>query len=143
MKISEFTGKYKFLSNFYMVPVTFDGIEYTCSEGAYMAQKTTDIVIRKQIAKMDNPGQIKKFGRTLKLRESWEAIKFHIMKDVVRAKFEQNPELKAQLLETGNAVLEEGNWWGDIYWGVSPANSGCGDNRLGIILMMLRVEMRK
>ena len=62
------------------------------------------------------------------------------MHDIVREKFMQNIDLMEKLLATGNAPLQEGNWWGDRYWGVSPAGSGNGKNKLGKILEDVRKE---
>ena len=38
--------------------------------------------------------------------------------------------------------LEEGNWWGDIFWGVDK-KTGAGENNLGKILMKVREELRQ
>jgi len=56
----------------------------------------------------------------------------------VRAKFEQNPDLAAKLIATGDEELVEGNTWGDTYWGVCR---GVGQNKLGKILMNVRQEL--
>ena len=55
-------------------------------------------------------------------------------------KFTQHDDLKALLLATGDANLEEGNTWNDTFWGVDLAN-GCGQNNLGKILMKIRGEL--
>lgn len=81
----------------------------------------------------------KHYCRTLPLRADWEDVKLDIMHEVVKAKFEQNEELKEKLLATGDAYLEEGNWWWDRYWGVYQ---GEGENHLGKILMRVRAELR-
>ena len=57
---------------------------------------------------------------------------------IVKAKFEQNEQLKKQLLHTGRAKLIEGNWWKDTFWGV---HEGVGENHLGKILMKVRKEL--
>ena len=44
-----------------------------------------------------------------------------------------------KLLDTGDAILIEGNDWGDRYWGVCD---GVGQNKLGLILMGLRKKMK-
>ena len=43
------------------------------------------------------------------------------MFEICLAKFTnpKNSELKQKLLETGTEYLEEGNTWGDVYWGNS------------------------
>ena len=46
---------------------------------------------------------------------------------------------KKLLLSTNELEIEEGNVWGDTYWGVCR---GIGANRLGKILMKVRQEIR-
>lgn len=85
-----------------------------------------------------SPSVAKKLGRRVALRKDWESVKFSIMKDLVKAKFTQNPDLAEKLLATDNAHLEEGNTWGDRIWGTV---NGTGANKLGIILMQVRDEL--
>ena len=61
------------------------------------------------------------------------------MREIVEAKFEQNPQLREMLLATGDAYLEEGNTWGDRTWGTV---NGVGANNLGRILMDVREGLR-
>lgn len=42
MEINKFTGKYRFLSNFYEVPIIVDGIKYRSVEHAFQAAKATN-----------------------------------------------------------------------------------------------------
>ena len=39
MKIDHFRGEYAFLSNFWEVPVTYQGLTYGSNEAAFQAQK--------------------------------------------------------------------------------------------------------
>jgi N-glycosidase YbiA len=137
-KIAEFQGPYRFLSNFYPATVEFEGITYPTVEHAYQSAKTLDINERKRIAALSTPSVAKSEGRKLALRSDWETAKFEVMERCVRYKFTHNPELGRKLLETGNALLEEGNTWGDRVWGVYQ---GQGENRLGKILMKVREEL--
>ena len=61
------------------------------------------------------------------------------MKDGLYAKFTQNSELYNLLLSTGSSILIEGNQWQDTFWGVV---NGEGQNNLGLLLMLLRNELR-
>lgn len=138
-KIDSFREEYFFLSNFYEIPVEFDGITYTNTEAAFQAQKCADYEERKQFSTL-NPSEAKKLGRKVRLRLDWESVKLGLMHDIVRSKFEQHPELAAKLMETGDSYLEEGNTWGDRIWGTV---NGQGANHLGRILMDVRNELRK
>jgi len=86
-----------------------------------------------------NPSEAKRLGRRVRLRSDWEQVKYDVMLDVVRAKFNQHPDLAQKLLATGDEELVEGNDWGDTYWGVC---NGRGKNMLGKILMRVRAELR-
>ena len=63
------------------------------------------------------------------------------MTDIVRAKFNQNPEFAEKLLATNDQIIEYGNCDNDTFWGISPTRSGCGLNNLGLILMEIREEL--
>ena len=138
-KIAQFKGEYRFLSNFYPVAVEFEGIMYPTVEHAYQSAKTLDMNERKRIAALPTPSDAKREGRKLKLREDWETVKSDVMERCVRYKFTHDAELRERLLATGDAILEEGNDWGDRVWGVV---NGVGENRLGKILMKVREELR-
>lgn len=138
-KIDSFRNEYFFLSNFYSYPIIYDGIEYRNTECAFQAQKTTDIEMREKFATL-KPEKGKSLGRKVRLRENWDTLKFPIMYEIVKAKFEQNPNLAKKLIKTGDAVLEEGNDWGDTIWGTV---NGVGQNHLGKILMKVREELKK
>lgn len=137
--IKEFQGEYRFLSNFWLTKVEFEDIIYPSVEHAYVAAKTLDFTTRKTIAAIQKAGDVKRFGRRLKIREDWEQIKLSVMEELVRQKFTTNLSLKEKLIATGEQQLEEGNTWGDTFWGVCR---GVGQNNLGNILMKIREELR-
>lgn len=137
--INEFRGKYYFLSNFYIAPVIWEGVRYTNNESAFQSAKLTSRIERQDFSELD-PGAAKRRGRRVQLRHDWEKVKFQIMYEIVKAKFEQNEDLKIKLLETGDEYLEEGNTWGDKIWGTVK---GKGQNNLGKILMRVREELRQ
>lgn len=110
----------------------FENEAYPTVEHAYQAAKTNDLELRKLIKNSKKPKQI---GKTIKLRSDWDDIKFDIMYKLVLQKFSNSIILKNKLLDTGNAYLEETNYWGDTYWGVCK---GEGLNNLGLILMRVR-----
>ena len=139
MDIKGFTAKYRFLSNFYASKIILDGLEYKTVEAAYQAAKTDDPAARRRIREAEKPGECKRLGQKVKLREDWEKNKLQAMEDLVRQKF-QNGELREKLLATGDAYLEETNHWGDTFWGVCKAH---GTNHLGKILMKVRNEIKK
>lgn len=132
-----FFDKYRFLSNFYPSEVEFEGIAYYSVEAAYQAAKTLDEEIRKSFIEL-SPGEAKRKGIGIQLREDWEKIKLGIMEELVRKKFENNNALRNKLLATDSAYLEETNHWKDKFWGIYD---GDGENHLGKILMKIRAEL--
>lgn len=137
--IPSFSKEYRFLSNFWEAPVTYEGVTYLNNEAAFQAQKCLDPNDRPAFAQL-NPSKAKRLGRQVALRPDWEQVKIPIMTQIVRAKFTQNEALKQQLLATGNLILEEGNTWHDTFWGVD-SNTRQGENHLGKILMAVREEL--
>lgn len=138
MDIKGFSGKYRFLSNFYASKVLFDDLEYNTVEAAYQAAKTEDLSARRRIREAEKPGDCKRLGQRVKLRENWEQDKLKVMEELVRQKF-KDADLREKLLATGDSYLEETNHWGDTFWGVCKAH---GTNHLGKILMKVREEIR-
>lgn len=130
-----FRDDFYFLSNMYPCSVVVDGIEYSCSETAFQAQKTLDASERKTLASLDGFAA-KKAGRRVTLRPDWETVKVSIMETVVRAKFDQHADLMVKLHNVAGEIAED-NSWGDIFWGKC---NGSGENHLGKILMKIRDE---
>lgn len=134
--IDRFIGDYQFLSNFYSLP-------HPTLEHHFQAAKTLDPVLKGKIMATPTPADARKLGNEIKLREGWETIKGKVMEDLVRWKF-TDKVLANYLLQTGDHELIEGNDHGDAVWGcVRKAENWVGENRLGKILMKIRLEVRK
>ena len=80
--------------------------------------------------------------------KTWDAVKYDVVKNGNRAKFEQNPDLKRLLLATGNAILAEASSK-DKIWGIgldaqtaasTDMSEWPGQSLLGRALMELRTE---
>lgn len=138
--IRGFFGEYRWLSNFHQCDVFGPGgLTYPSSEHAYMASKTLDHELHHQIKDVPTAAGVKKLGRLIPLRANWEDLKVAMMFNVVMSKFLENPDLAEKLLETGDKLLEETNYWNDTFWGVC---NGVGKNKLGKVLMAVRDELR-
>lgn len=138
-RIEGFKNEYEFMSNFVPSRVILDGVIYPTVEHAYQAAKSLDPVQRDMIKKAKTPGQSKRLGQLLVIRTDWEEVKESVMRELLFQKFSQ-PEFMELLLATGDAYLEETNWWKDRYWGVCE---GKGKNRLGFILMEIREALKE
>lgn len=138
--INSFSGPYRFLSNFWMIEVRFDGETYASVEHAYQAAKVTAPESRYLIRMQNTPGNAKRMARIYSLRPEWVEIKLLVMEQLLRQKFDavRYPDMAAALISTGSADLIEGNVWGDTFWGVCR---GRGENHLGRLLMKIRAEL--
>jgi len=141
--IAEFQDQYRFLSNFWPAEVEYEGITFPTVEHAYQAAKFEKQDIREAILQIASPGQAKRASRCWpdKIRPDWEDMKLTVMEDLVRQKFSNNPTLKESLMSTGKRILQEGNRWKDVFWGVD-IKTGVGSNRLGKIIMKIRKELQ-
>jgi hypothetical protein len=137
--VDRFEGEYAFLSNFYEHEFTYDGLRWPTAEHAYQASKTLDRGIRLAIRGARSAGLAKKMGNRVLLRRHWEATKVGVMREILRAKFLNDPVLCGRLIGTGDDYLVEGNTWGDTFWGMVNSK---GNNWLGLLLMEVREEAR-
>lgn len=153
--INSFKGRWSFLSNFYPCVITHQGITYPSTEHYYVALKVKDEQLingktytsadtRELVAKVATPGQVKKLGRSFKVRKDWETVKLGVMEWGLREKFTKHEDLKEMLLQTGDEELVESNYWHDIFWGICTCEKcgNKGENNLGKLLMKIRDEIR-
>jgi ribA/ribD-fused uncharacterized protein len=139
--IKEFKGRNSYLSNFSASTIRFLGRQYPTVEHAFQSFKTHNPDQRQAILNAPDAYEAKQLGKICDIRPDWDDIRDDVMLQLVRAKFFQHQELAVRLLNTGDALLQEGNTWDDTYWGVD-AKTGEGQNRLGEILMQVRDELR-
>lgn len=136
--IDSFKNEYAFLSNFYPCFVEYNGLRFPSVEHAFQAAKCKDSAEMIKFTVISTPGEAKKAGRLVEMREDWDKIKLDVMTDLVAQKFER-PDLKFKLMSTVGQDIVEGNTWGDTFWGVCN-NIGC--NHLGKILMNVRSSIK-
>lgn len=134
MDITEFLGPHRWLSNFWPAPVQLDGVLYPTVEHAYQAAKTLNPSERAVIRETPSPGAAKRLGGFATKRDDWDEIKLAVMGQLLVQKF-AIPELRQQLIDTGDARIIEGNTWGDVFWGVCK---GKGENHLGRLIESIR-----
>jgi ribA/ribD-fused uncharacterized protein len=139
-----FTGRYRFLSNFYERPLTYRDIEFPTAEHAYQAQKAVTERGFQAIRNAKDAKQAKRKGRRIVCREDWDIVKDDIMLEILRAKF-RDPSMALRLLATRGTELVEHNYWHDNYWGSCDCGGfmcGDGENVLGKLLMQIREEIQ-
>lgn len=128
---------YGCFSNFAHYEFEVDGKVWRTSEHYFQAKKFEGTEYEEHIRLIESPMEAANVGRdrALPLREDWEDVKDSIMRKAVFEKFNQNDEIKAILLETGDEQIIE-KTTSDYYWGCGK--DGTGKNMLGIILMEVR-----
>lgn len=140
--IGLFKGEYKWLSNFTLCPIFLDGIEYPSVEHAYMSAKSDSIEWKKICSSKENtPAQVKKKSREIKVKDTWDnEERLKVMEVCLRQKFNQEP-FKSLLLATNDEHIQEGNYYGDVFWGFD-LKTDRGLNYLGKLIMKIRKEIQ-
>ena len=138
------TTEWSELSNFYPQGFEESGVYWSSVEHYFQAQKFIGSEMteyRERIRAAGSPQHAKSLGRTRKhpIRPDWDDIRDEIMLHALRQKF-GHPRLREVLLATKNRVLVENSPF-DTYWGIG--RNGNGKNRLGVLLMQVRCEIRK
>lgn len=140
--IKEFKNDYGWLSNFALCEIRFNGMLFASVEHAYMSAKSHDEEWKKFCLDSNNSaGKVKRKSKKIVLREDWNEMKVLVMKELLEQKFSQSP-FKNLLLDTGNIPIEEGNYWGDVFWGVD-IRSNEGENQLGKLIMDIRDNLSR
>ncbi len=140
--IKEFQDEYRWLSNFAPVEINFNGMIFSSVEHGYMSEKSNDLEWKKFCSDSTNhPVKVKRKSKKIVLRDDWETIKVNVMRELLVLKFSQKP-YKELLLDTGNIYIQEGNKWGDTFWGVD-LKTNIGENNLGKLIMSIREELKK
>ncbi len=132
---------YGCFSNFSKHGFTLGGKPWQTVEHYFQAQKFPGTPQEEAIRLAPDSMTAKNLGNShdYPLRADWQAVKDDVMREAVRAKFSQHPDIRAVLLGTGQEVLVEAAR-NDSYWGYGP--DGQGKNRLGKVLMEVREELR-
>ena len=138
--IKEFKDEYRWLSNFVPAKITLGKRTFASVEHAYQSEKSDDPDWKTYCTLETNPAVVKRQAKNVILRKNWDEMRDHIMIDCLIQKFSQEP-YKQLLLDTKNEEIQEGNYWGDDYWGVN-LKTGKGQNKLGKIIMRIRNDIK-
>lgn len=135
-------GTYGCFSNFSRHAILIDGKVWLTSEHYFQAKKFAGTEHESTVRLASNAWMAAKEGRRRDkpMRKDWELVKEDVMYIALQAKFTQHEGLKATLLSTEDAELIEDSPI-DWYWGCGA--NGKGKNRLGVLLMRLREELRE
>lgn len=145
-----------YLSNWYPSDFTVNGISFSSMEQYMMYQKALrfgDTKIADKILATDDVAKIKKLGREVQGYDDsvWNGVRQIIVYEGLTAKFSQNENLKAKLLETKDVILAECAVR-DKIWGIGLSmtdekrfdkDKWKGQNLLGYALMLVREHLSK
>ncbi len=142
-------------SQWYRAPFSIDRIRFITCEQYMMYKKAMlfgDEDVANQILLTENPSEQKALGKLVKGfdRTIWDQNCFSIVYQGNLAKFTQNPELREELLATGDRVIVEASPY-DFIWGIkmgeedenldSPSHWR-GLNLLGFAIMTVRNQLK-
>ena len=138
--IKEFQGKYRWLSNFAPVNIILSGIQYRSVEHAYMSEKSDELWWKYFCRDTIKPGDVKRKSKDIKLFDDWYDKRVGVMAMCIEQKYNIEP-YKTNLINTGNLLIQEGNYWNDKFWGVClKTNEGL--NVLGKLIMSKREQLK-
>lgn len=127
-----------YLSNMYPCPVWLWGCRFPSTEHAFVYAKLDGDDWKAGVHRIKTPKAVKKYGQEGPIRPDWHNIQLTVMEKILRAKFNQHPDLARKLiLEEGELI--EYNYWKDDFWGVC---TDAGQNHLGKLLMKIREELK-
>lgn len=144
-------SEFECLSNWSASPINYENKDFSSAEQAYMYAKATANgahVAAQHIMFSDEPRRIKEIGSTIVVNDQWERTKKNVMLNILRAKFNQNENLKKILQDSQGKTLGEAGR--DTFWAIglpltnrNVLNKGSwnGKSELGNILEAVRSEL--
>jgi ribA/ribD-fused uncharacterized protein len=127
------------MGNFFKARFFIYGRWWNFVEAPYQAEKTSVQSEKDEIWKAVKANDSRLLGQKVTMRPDWDEYKRFVMKECCMAKFLQHPELRKQLMDTGDEELMEDSPV-DWYWGCGA--DGTGKNVLGQVLMEIREELK-
>jgi predicted NAD-dependent protein-ADP-ribosyltransferase YbiA (DUF1768 family) len=125
------------LQNDFPAPLTVDGRSYPTVTHAYWALSTGDPAWHDRIAAAPDTYEAADLAGQAPRRAGWPAARLAIMARLLRAKFDQHPDMARTLLATGDARILCATL-GSGYW-TSPGQRG--SNWIGRLLEVVRSEL--
>jgi ribA/ribD-fused uncharacterized protein len=129
-----------FLTNDYPCSINISNAKFSCAESAFQAHKFYQRPELFERFKKMNGSDAWNLSQKLSYqqRQDWYQVRETAMLNILKVKFQQNPELADLLIATGDAYLVE-HTKKDAFW--ADGKDGRGKNRLGHLLMQVRGEL--
>ncbi|GAB2857242.1 hypothetical protein GCM10027176_69620 [Actinoallomurus bryophytorum] len=118
-------------------PVTVTGLTYPTVTHAYWALSTTDGRAAERIRGAERPYEAERLGEAAPRRDGWPQARVAVMASLLRAKFDQHPDLAETLLTTGDGRIRY-TGLDSAYW-ISKGDGG--RNWIGRLLEVVRSEL--
>ncbi|MDX3698078.1 NADAR family protein [Streptomyces europaeiscabiei] len=122
----------------YPAPITVADADYPSVAHAYWALSVAAPEARHAIAAAETAAAARTLAAEVPRREGWEHARTAVMTRLLRAKYDQHPELAEVLLATEDATViyddMNSTFWGD--------NAGRGRNWSGRLLELVRSELQ-
>ncbi|MFI8102139.1 NADAR family protein [Streptomyces sp. NPDC086023] len=122
----------------YPAPIRVADSDYPSVAHAYWALSVAEPEARHTVAAADNALAARTLAAGAPRREDWEHVRTAVMTHLLRAKYDQHPDLAEILLATDDATViyddMTSEFWGD--------NGGRGRNWSGRLLELVRSELR-
>lgn len=148
-----YSSEHTYLSNFFPATIRFEDKLYTSVEHAFQHMKVKDAgydELADEMMSLMDPYVIKSIGGGIEAKKSWIQQDEGVLEKLVRAKFEQNQELKFKLVESRYVTYYE--MTKDKRWAtgvkipnddhkLDPKNFN-GKNKAGLLITRLRKEYR-
>ncbi|MFF9854281.1 NADAR family protein [Streptomyces litmocidini] len=122
----------------YPAPITVAGTDYPSVAHAYWALSVADPETRHTVATAETASAARNLAVEAPRLEGWKHARTAVMTRLLRAKYDQHPELAEILLATDDATViyddMKSTFWGD--------NAGRGRNWSGRLLELVRSELQ-
>jgi predicted NAD-dependent protein-ADP-ribosyltransferase YbiA (DUF1768 family) len=126
------------LRNDYPAPIVVGEVTYPSVAHAYWALSVAEPAVRTAIATAETHAAARKSATAAAQREGWQHARTAVMVALLRAKYDQHPDLAEILLTTNDATViyddADSAFWGD--------NAGRGRNWAGRLLELVRSEQQ-
>ncbi|MFJ6437365.1 NADAR family protein [Streptomyces sp. NPDC091416] len=126
------------LRNDYPAPIVVGEVSYPSAAHAYWALSVAAPEARTAIATAETHAAARESATAAAQREGWQHARTAVMTALLRAKYDQHPDLAEILLATDDATViyddADSDFWGD--------NAGRGRNWAGRLLELVRSELQ-
>jgi predicted NAD-dependent protein-ADP-ribosyltransferase YbiA (DUF1768 family) len=144
--IDFFEKEFFWLSNTFPSPIKIKDYVFPSAENACFASAfgSSPEIVKK--FEKENPIDSRKLFKELYSThrefylKNFHKLRVQTVKKIILLKFQQHEYLREKLLLTKDFKLNNGNNWGEVFWGVS---GGSGENMLGKIIQEVREQLKK